>query len=156
MPAASYLIEAWRLIAEMIDRVGIAIVDSSHAVKLLVARKIIHVDADLYNSVQSARDIPRLKLLLWDLEQTLLEFRDDRRDDVGDGAGPYPIEGIAFRVLVHLVRLEDCALYWGWTPEQLRELVLDVRRDEEIIWLCAEYVELRDSSGRVRRRYRLQ
>ena len=54
--AAPHVVETWRLISEMIDHVGIAIEDASPAVKRLVARKIINVDAELKNSVHSYRD----------------------------------------------------------------------------------------------------
>jgi hypothetical protein len=155
MPAVPYIIEARRLVAQMIHRVGIAIEDSSPAVKRLVARKIISFDADLTN-VYSSRDIPPLKLFIADLEQALATFSDDRRDDVGDGSGPYSIEGIAFSALVHLVRIENHALGCGWTAEDLRALALDIQRDEELTWLNREHAELTDANGSVRHRYRRQ
>ncbi len=156
MPAAPTFIEARRLIAEMIYRVGIAIEDSSPAAKRMVARRIIEIEGDLYNFVQFGGDLRRFKLILRNLEQELATFSDDQPDDVGAGPAPYSIEGIAFSVLVHLVRLEECAFYRGWTPKQLRDLGLDLRCDEEITWLDAERVKIRDSSGNVRHRYRCQ
>jgi hypothetical protein len=155
-PAAPYIVESWHLIAEMIDRVGIAVEDASPAVKRLVARKIINVDAKLKNSVHSYRDILPLKLRISDLEQALATFSDDRRDDVGAGSGPYSFEGIAFNVLVLLVRLEDQALYRGWISEGLRDLGLEFQRNEEITWLDAEHAEINDSNSSVRHRFRLQ
>jgi len=156
MPAAPTFIEARRLIAEMIYRVGIAIEDSSPAAKRMVARRIIDLQCDLHNFVQFGGEIPGLKLILSDLEVALVSISDDRPDDVGEDPGPYSIEGIALGVLVHLVRLEDCARHWGWMPEELRALGLDIRRDEEIIWAARDHIEIKDSSGRVRHRYRLQ
>jgi hypothetical protein len=153
MPALPHILEAWRLIAEMIDRVGIAIEDSSPSVKRLVARKII--DAELY-CVRSYRDILPLKLSISYLEEDLAMFSYDRRDDVGDGPGPYSIEGVTFRALVHLVRIENSAFKWGWTPEDLRAVGLDVRRGEEIMWFDADHIEISDWSGSVRYRYRRQ
>jgi hypothetical protein len=150
-----HIVEARRLTAEMIYRVGIPIEDSSPAVKRLVALKIMSFDAKFF-SVHSDRDILPLKLFILDLEQALATFGDDRRDDVGDGSGPYSIEGIAFSALVHLVRIENAALAWGWTAEGLRALGLDVERDEELTWFDAEHAEITDSSGSVRCRYRRQ
>ncbi len=49
--------------------------------------------------------------------------------------------GIAFSAQVQLVHLEPCALHFGWLPEQLRNLGLDLQRDEEIIWPTTDRVE---------------
>jgi len=155
MPIAPPIIEAWRLIAKMIYRVGIAIEDSSPAVKRMVARRIIDLQCDLHNFVQVGGGIRGFKTILSNLEVALVSFADDRRDDVGEDPGPYSIEGIALGVLVHLVRLEDCARKWGWMPEELRALGLDIRRDEEIVWATPDHVQIRNSSGRVRYRYRV-
>lgn len=130
MPAAPHIAETRRLIAEMIDRVGIAIEDYSAAVKRLVALKIISFDAKFFN-VHSDRDILPLKLFIADLEQALATFSNDRCDDVGDGSGPYSIEGIAFSALVQLVRIENAALAWGWTPKDLDAPSLDVQCGED-------------------------
>jgi hypothetical protein len=155
MPAAPQIVEARHLIAEMIDRVEIAIEDSSPAVKRLVALKIISFEAKFF-SVHSDRDILPLKLSISELEQALATFSDDRRDGVGDSSSPYSIEGIAFSAFIHLVRIENATLGRGCTAEDLRALGLDVQRDEELTWLDAEHAEISDWNGTVRYRYRRQ
>jgi hypothetical protein len=155
MPTAAYIVEARRLVAEMVVRVGIAIEDSAPAIKRLVAQKIVNFDAEL-NSVRSDRDLFALKLFISELEKTLSTFSDDHRDNVGDGRGPYSIEGIEFSALVQVVRVEYDALARGWTSEDLHALGLDIHRNEEITWINGESAEITDSSDNIRYRYRLQ
>jgi hypothetical protein len=66
---------------------------------------------------------------------------------------PYSADGILFPALVHLVRIEEDALGWGWLPEQLRALGLAMNHGEELTWLTQEWAEISDRGDR-RRIYR--
>jgi len=67
---------------------------------------------------------------------------------------PYPSTGILFSVQVHLVRIENDALGWGWLPEQLRALGLAIKHGEELTWLTQEWAEISDREDSRRRFYR--
>jgi hypothetical protein len=66
---------------------------------------------------------------------------------------PYSVDGILFPALVHLVRIEEDALGWGWLPEQLRALGLAMNYGEELRWLTKEWAEI-SYRGDHRRIYR--
>jgi hypothetical protein len=67
---------------------------------------------------------------------------------------PYPSSATLFPALVHLVRIEQDALGWGWLPEQIQALGLAINHGEELTWLTQEWAEISDREGTRRRFYR--
>jgi hypothetical protein len=140
-------------IAEMIALIGEAVAGRAPGIRRAAAREIIKLHSFAF-SVKSTYELSYLKRAFKEIEKRLAnpsEYFDQALLSEGE---PYPSGSILFPALVHLVRIEQDALGWGWPPEQLRALGLAINQGEELTWLTREWAEISDREGNRTRFYR--
>jgi hypothetical protein len=69
---------------------------------------------------------------------------------------PYSADGILFSALVHLVRIEEDLFGYGWLPERIRALGLEINPGEDLVWpITREFVTIKNRDGNTREFHRL-
>jgi hypothetical protein len=140
-------------IAAMIELIGEAVADREPGIRRAAAREIIKLDCFSF-SVESADELTHLMRAFKEIEKHFARPSGYFDQALLSELEPYPGSGILFPALVHLVRIEQDALGWGWLPEQLRALGLAINHGEELTWLTQEWTEISDREGYRRRFYR--
>jgi hypothetical protein len=140
-------------IAEMIELIGEAVASRAPGIRRAAAREIIKLDCFAF-SVKSTDELTHLTRAFGEIEKHLANPSEYFDQALLSELEPYPGKGILFPALVHLVRIEQDALDWGWLPEQLRALGLAINHGEELTWLTRDWAEISDHEGNRRRFYR--
>jgi len=119
------------------------------------AARMVAENLDRLSSAAEGGDLVILADILGELEDRLARVSTGFCREPLDEAEPYPTEGITFAALVHLARIEQDALAWGWSPEQLQALGLAIKQGESLTWPTQEWAEICDRNGNRRTHYRL-
>lgn len=135
----------------LIKIIGETVEERDTKVRRMAARQIIKRD-QIFNAIC---DPDALMVEIGDLTDRLANPWANFAAELREEREPYAAEGISFSSLVHLVRVEDDLFAWGWLPERLRELGLEMNFDEELAWpITRDWLTIKGREGNLRRFYR--
>ena len=144
--------DAERLQNILIKIVGEAVEGRDTKVRRMAARQIIKRDNIFFNAIG---DSDALMVEIGDLKDRLANPSANFAAELLEEQEPYSANGISFSSLVHLLRVEDDLFAWGWLPERLRDLGLEMNFDKELAWpITREWLTIKDREGNPRRFYR--
>jgi hypothetical protein len=136
----------------LIEIIGETVVCQETRVTRIAAKEIVKHDTLIWNAKDDS-DIMLAVIEIAELKDRLANPSIYFAAELLREPEPYSVDGILFSALVHLVRIEEDALDWGWLPEQLRALELAMNHGEELTWLTKEWAEITYRGDR-RRIYR--
>jgi hypothetical protein len=136
----------------LIEIIGKTVEYQGTRVTCMAAKEIVKRDILIWNA-KDGSDIMLAIVEIAELKNRLASSSIYFAAELHRESEPYSADGILFPALVHLVRIEEDALGWGWLPEQLRALGLAMNHGEELTWLTQEWAEISDR-GDSRRIYR--
>ena len=142
------------LLSYLIAIVGETVEGHGTRLRRMAAKEILTLCNSFY-CAQSYKDVLVLLVAIVDLKHRLANPSAHFPDELLTEEEPYSAVGISFSALVHLVRIEEGMLIWGWHPEQIRILGLAINPGEELAWpITRDLVSIMDREGNVRPFYR--
>lgn len=133
----------------LIEIIGEAIEDSSSRVRRIAAKEVVrHYTVNSANNGQAALVF---LIEMVDLKYSLASPATYFAEELARETVPYSARGILFPALVHLVRIEEDMLAYGWLAEQIRALGLAINPGDELGWpISRDFVSIKDRDGNVR------
>ncbi|MGO9057291.1 MAG: hypothetical protein ACLQU2_07885 [Candidatus Binataceae bacterium] len=120
-----------RVLAAFIEVFGKTVDAKWPGLRRAAARMVVD-ELDRFMSTAERVDLAVPVIILGELEDRLARASSCFRGELLGEEEPYPTEGITFTALVHLVRIEQDALDWGWSPAQLQVLGRAIKQDENL------------------------
>ncbi len=132
----------------LIDIIGETVEGQGTRLKRIAAKEIIERDRIMFNPRNRDALLLEIADLIYRLERYSIYFASELVNE----PVRYSAEGIPFRVLVRLVRLEeDFVFSWGWLPEQVHGFGRAIHPGEEPAGLSGpDSYSIRDREGNLR------
>jgi hypothetical protein len=121
----------------------------------LAAREIVRHCGILYNA-DSGPDALHTVVEIVTFQLHMTSSSTNFWGEVLGETEPYSADGILFSALVHLVRIEEDLFGYGWLPERIRALGLEINPGEDLVWpITREFVTIKNRDGNTREFHRL-
>jgi hypothetical protein len=124
----------------LIEIIGKTVEYQGTRITRIAAKEILKRDILIWNA-KDGSDVMLAIVEIAELKNRLASSSIYFAAELHRESEPYSADGILFPALVHLVRIEEDALDWGWLPEQLRALGLAMNHGEELTWLTQEWLK---------------
>lgn len=143
------------LLNVLTDLIGEVVEGKGTKLRRIAAREIARVH-DLFHNARNGRDVLVAVHEFVELKWRLADPSPYFYEELCGEPEPYSTDGILFRALVDLLRIEDGMFVWQWLPEQVRALGLSINPGDELAWpITRELVTIKDCDGKPRPFYRL-